>query len=334
MPHNPIIWRRALALCAVTTLIVACWLVSPSLAQAPPGPDGSTNPAPAVQPAAPTGPTAPAGPVSPAAEKPEEPPTPAEIDIDVAIKKLAKLKSVTAELIEQVNVLNQKFTVKGSYRKGPNNLSYTQLSVSGLVDSAATSLQVCDGETLWDHQMVLDSPIYRKMSIKPVLERLNSPELDPKVREQFFAQMGLSGPETLLLGLRKSLKFNLKDEGELNGMKVWMFRGTWRSRQGLVGLDARPFANSGLLPPYMPMDATLYLGKNDSWPYKLVLVGRKPSVLFETWRVGPDGRPVGERLHRKGRPQRNHSDLQRREAGRQAASGRICLSCACVGHHR
>ena len=135
----------------------------------------------------------PAGPVSPAAEKPEEPPTPAEIDIDVAIKKLAKLKSVTAELIEQVNMLNQKFTVKGSYRKGPNNLSYTQLSVSGLVDSAATSLQVCDGETLWDHQMVLDSPFYRKMSIKPVLERLNSPELDPKVREQSFAQMGLCG---------------------------------------------------------------------------------------------------------------------------------------------
>ncbi len=47
------------------------------------------------------------------------------------------------------------------------------------------------------------------------------------------------------------------------------------------------------MPPYIPMDATLYLGKDDGWPYKLVLVGRKPSILFETRRIGPDGRPIG-----------------------------------------
>jgi hypothetical protein len=41
------------------------------------------------------------------------------------------------------------------------------------------------------------------------------------------------------------------------------------------------------------MDATLYLGKDDNWPYKLVMVGRKQSVLFETRRIGPDGRPIG-----------------------------------------
>ena len=64
-------------------------------------------------------------------------------------------------------------------------------------------------------------------------------------------------------------------------------------RQGLVGLDSRPVAARRVLPPYIPMDATLYLGKEDGWPYKLVLVGRKPSVLFETRRIGPDGRPVG-----------------------------------------
>ena len=42
---------------------------------------------------------------------------------------------------------------------------------------------------------------YRKLSIKPILERLNSPELDPKIRDQAMTQMGFAGPETLLVGL-------------------------------------------------------------------------------------------------------------------------------------
>ena len=99
-----------------------------------------------------------------AAEKPEEPLTAAEIDIDVAIKKVASITSVTAELVEDVYMLNQKFSIKGSYRKGPNNLVYLRLGVAGLTDSVATSLQVCDGETLWDYQVVLDNRMYRKLT--------------------------------------------------------------------------------------------------------------------------------------------------------------------------
>ena len=41
------------------------------------------------------------------------------------------------------------------------------------------------------------------------------------------------------------------------------------------------------------MDGTLYLGKDDGWPYKLVLVGRKPSRVYDTRKKGPDNRPIG-----------------------------------------
>ena len=249
------------------------------MAQGPPGAAGGARPAQIPQPGAPAG------------DQPEEPPTQAERDIDAAIKKVASLKSVTAELVQEINMLNQKYSIKGTYRKGANNLVFLRLGLAGLADSEATSLQVCDGETLWDYQLVLSSSFYRKMSIKPILERLHSPELNPTLRDQAIAQMGMAGPETVLLGLRKAMKFNLKEEGELDGRKVWKFRGTWRSRQGLVGLDGRPVPAGGFLPVYIPMDATLYLGKEDGWPYQLVLVGRKPSIL-ETRRTGPDGRAV------------------------------------------
>lgn len=279
MLNNRIVCLRSWAMATLLLVFTFGWRAPCSMAQVP---KGQPNVA---------GPAAPAQPGAPAVEKPEEPPTPAERDIDAAIKKVAGLKSVSADLVEEINMLNQKYSIKGSYRKGPNNLVYLHLTVSGLADSEATSLQVCDGETLWDYQVVLSSPFYRKMSIKPILERLHSPELNPALRDQAIAQMGMSGPETLLLGLRKALKFNLKEESELDGKKVWKFRGIWRSRQGLVGLDGRPVAASGFLPLYIPMDATLYLGKEDGWPYQLVLVGRKASIL-ESRRTGPDGRPA------------------------------------------
>src|SRR5262249_51416856 len=94
-------------------------------------------------------------------------------------------------------------------------------------------------------------------------------------------------------GLRKSLRFDLKEENTLDGRPVWKLHGTWKNRQGLVGPDARPVGPNGVLPPFIPMDATLYLGKEDSWPYKLLLEGRPLTTLYDLRRTGPDGRPIG-----------------------------------------
>ncbi len=236
--------------------------------------------------------TQPAGPAA-APDKPDEPATEPELFLDAAAKKLGALNSVAADVEESVDMLGQKFTLKGRYLKAPGRRVYLRLSVAGLPDSGGTMLQVCDGETLWDYQQVLEAQYYRRLSVKPVMERLSSPDLDPRLREQATAQMGFAGPETLLLGLRKVMKFDQKEPGELDGRKVWLFRGTWKSRQGLVMPNNQPVPPTGALPFYVPSDATLYLGVDDSWPYKLVLVGRQTTDLIDTRRRGPDGRVVG-----------------------------------------
>jgi hypothetical protein len=45
----------------------------------------------------------------------------------------------------------------------------------------------------------------------------------------------------------------------------------------------------------VPSRATLYLGKDDGWPYRLDLVGSVPTILQDTRRIGPDGKPIGSR---------------------------------------
>jgi outer membrane lipoprotein-sorting protein len=282
-----------LLLYSALAVLAAAGLSALAVAQAPAVPSQAPGgaPAPGTSPAGGRGAALSPGET---AAKAEEPPTEAERIIDDAIKKLAKLESVSADLTQNIEILNQKFTITGRFLKAPNKRVYLRLAVAGLPDTTSSMLQICDGETLWDYQRVLDSPpAFRKLSIKPVLERLESPDLDPRIKAQANKEMGFSGPETLLVGLRRVIKFDQKEESDLSGKKMWILRGTWKSRQGLVMANSQPVPATGPLPYYVPRDASLTLGKEDGWPYRLVLVGQVPSDLIDTRRVGPDGRRIG-----------------------------------------
>jgi outer membrane lipoprotein-sorting protein len=232
---------------------------------------------------------APAKPVDPAAE----PATDAERYIDDAIKRLAALKSIAADFVQNVDMLKQKFDIKGRFLKAPTSRVYLKLTVTGLPDSSGTLLQVCDGETLWNYHQVLESKMFQKYSVKPIFERLNSPDIDAKTRDQVMTQLGFAGPETLLVGLRKAVKFDQKEEGTLDGKPVWILRGTWRNRTGLVGPDQRPLPPTGPLPAFVPSRVNLYLGKADHWPYKLELLGHVPSILVDNRLRDREGRIIG-----------------------------------------
>ena len=233
-------------------------------------------------------------------EKPAEPagPTEAEKTLDAAITKIGALKSVSAEISQKVEMLNQHFEIKGKYLKGENNRLYLLLSVVGLPESkgdnpAGKSLQVCDGEILWDFQQVLEAQRYSKLRIMPILKKLQSPEIDPEFRVQVVNQLNLAGPDVLLGGLRGTIRFDQKEESELDHKKVWILRGNWKKRDGLLGPNQQPVAPNGPLPPYVPSLASLWIDQETGWPYKLELVGQARSVLQDTRRIGPDGRPIG-----------------------------------------
>ncbi len=291
MLKNLTIFMRPFAVSLVLAVIIGTGFVartfSQSAASGPAQPPGSgssaTAPPPSNSTAAATG------------AKADEPATEAEVIIDKAIKKIGELQSVAADLQEDVEMLGQKFSIKGRYLKAPNRRVYLRMTVAGLPDSSGITLQVCDGETLWDYQQILENRLYRKKSIKPIIERLNAPELDSRIRDQALSSMGFAGPETLLAGLRKYIKFDQKENGALDGKPMWVLRGTWKNRQGIVSFNSQPVPPTGPLPPYVPALATLYLGKDDSWPYRLDLVGRQITELIDTRPRGPDGRPIGAR---------------------------------------
>jgi outer membrane lipoprotein-sorting protein len=247
----------------------------------------------------PTGPTPPAGAagsVGKAADpSANEPPTEADKQVDAAVKLVAALKSVSANVLQKVDLLDQKFDVAGRFLKAPNNRVYLNLKVSGLADASGQTLQVCDGQTLWDYQQILDSQNYRRIAVTQVFQKLSSPDIDPELRTQVLAQLGFSGPEELLRGLRKAVRFTQKDPDTVDGKDVWILRGEWRDRTGLLGANNQPLPPTMPLPAYVPSLVILTVGQDDGWPYKLRLVGKRPTMLMDTRKVGPDGRPIGSR---------------------------------------
>jgi hypothetical protein len=291
---NSIRSSRRIVLAAVVVAFVTGVLFRQLSAQVPKGGSGGADSAIGQVPTQGEAPVQQPG--APASKPPaDEPITDAERTVDAAIAAIAKLQYVSADVEQDVAMLHLKFKLTGSYLKAPNNRVNLNLKVVGLADSAGQFVQACDGETLWEYQLILDAPFYRKLTIQPILERLQSPDLDPEVRTKAITQMGMAGPETLLIELRKTIRFDIKEETVLDGRKVWKLHGKWKSRQGLVGPDSRPVNPVGALPAYIPMDVVLYLGVDDFWPYQLHLKGREATTLTDIRPLGPDGRPRGSK---------------------------------------
>lgn len=276
---------------------VAAGLLVPLVALAQVPTPGGPAPAPPAGQAPPPGFALPPAAVVPAAapkKEEEAKPTEAEKAIDEAIARLKKDTSFSAEVTQSTDMLGQKFEVKGTFLKSGSDRVYLKLTVSGLGDATATTLQACDGTTLWDYAQVLDTQTYRKFTIAPIFKKLDSPVIDAPIREQIIAELGFAGPDVLLGGLRKKVTFNQKAEETLDGKKVWVVRGEWKDRTGLVGPNQQPYPPMMPLPPYMPANVGVWIGQDDGFPYKVEMYGNIPSMLMaDTRRIGPDGRPLG-----------------------------------------
>jgi hypothetical protein len=203
----------------------------------------------------------------------------AEAAIDEAIEKLKAVTSVRAQLTQTVDMLGQTFVIKGTYLRAPNNRFRMELEVKDLGDASGKMIQVCDGKNLIDYQRVLQVQAYERTDIAKVLDKLKDERFDPEVREQFLTQLGLAGPDALLRGLRKLVRFDQKKADVLDDHDVWVLRGEWADRATLNLPGAGALPPNGPLPPFVPSRVTLYLGKADGWPYQVEFKGLTRSIL-------------------------------------------------------
>jgi hypothetical protein len=224
------------------------------------------------------------------------PQPPAERQIDIATVAVRQMDRIAASIDQEVDMLNQKFKLEGNYYKDTGNRMRLQLKLVGLGDAASTMLQVCDGKILWDYQKVLGMQSYKKREIVPILKKLEDPVLDEPFRVMITSSMGFGGPEAMLSGLRKAVLFDQLSEEKLDGVDVYVLGGQWRDRSNLMTANDRPLSPTAPLPPYIPSNVRVFVGKFDGWPYKIEMIGNKPSLLAEdTRQIDPaTNRPIGQ----------------------------------------
>ncbi|CAN5757724.1 hypothetical protein BH23PLA1_BH23PLA1_40480 [soil metagenome] len=235
----------------------------------------------------------------PAGTEGAEPPTEAESLLDQAIIKLKQLETAQADLRQDVEMLGQQFAVVGRYEKAPGRRLRMELQVQGLPASSGNMKQVSDGKTLWDYFEILDQQYYSRLDLTQVFQKLDDPVFDELTRAVFMDQLGMSGPDSLLQGLRQAARFVQSPEvAELDGRAVHILRGEWKD-MSVMGAPSGPAPGPmALLPAYIPRLVEVWVGQEDGWPYKVVLQGKKRPIIAQKqqFRIGHDGRPQGPAL--------------------------------------
>ncbi len=162
---------------------------------------------------------------------------------------------IAAQIEQTVDMLNQKFELKGFYFKDTGNRVRLQLDLQGAGENGSTMLQVCDGKVLWEYQKVVGMKNYRKREIVPILKKLEDPGLDDDFRIQVMTQLGFGGPEALLSGFQKAIAFDqFADTRSSTGRPELRPRGQVEGSDRLVRTQRPPLAPTDPLPPYIPSE--------------------------------------------------------------------------------
>ena len=248
-------------------------------------------------------------PVPDAAPAPTSPAPPAQPSVSAAdsaqlannalvttIIQLRLRQRIAARVEQVVDMLNQKFELKGSYYKDAGNRVRLQLDFVGTGDDGSTMLQVCDGKILWEYQKVMGMKNYRKRDITAILKKLEDPNFDEEFRNQVMTQLGFGGPEALLTGFMTAIGFDQFSDEVVEGVPTFILGGKWKDRSGLFGPNDRPLPPTAPLPPYIPSNIRVFVDKAKLWPYRIEMIGVAPLLMDDTREIDPvTKRPIGVR---------------------------------------
>ena len=171
---------------------------------------------------------------------------------------------------------------------------YLSLTVAGLPDSSGTSLQVCDGETLWDYQVVLDSAVLPQAEHQADPGTAQLTRARPEIQRPGHHPDGPGRPGDLARRAaqerssstrRKKTSSTARRSGDSTApgepARDWSAR---------IASRRCPTAPCRLISRWTP---------RSTWARKMVgptsstLVGEARPQFYETRRLGPDGRPIG-----------------------------------------
>lgn len=192
-----------------------------------------------------------------------------------SLKALEQLRSITARLRFQVHVLGFDMFGNGIFAQGPIDEHRYRFELQMRVEDpkqkkveeqTSILLHVCDGDHLWMHQHLPDQeePSVSKIDVDATYFGLAS-----RRRADGFGDFprtpALGGLARTVRELDAAFEFVEARATRLGDLDVWAIRGQWDATR-LAKLV--PEGSLETLPPQLPEYIVIYIGRDDSIPYR------------------------------------------------------------------
>jgi hypothetical protein len=211
------------------------------------------------------------------------------VELKRAREQLLKVKSISAKVVERVDVLDKSFKAEGRYlQRGLQEGDWKmRLELAVKIGSAYGSLlEVCDGELLWmrselDTGRKKDKPEGAKkdprdtlITRRNVTKILNAAKKlpDKSYETGLIASLGLGGLPALLAAIEQNMKFTTVKEMTLHDLPMIVVEGTWTDAfaQRLRGPAQQGQQPSNLLPASAPDAVRIYIDRGTGFPHRIM----------------------------------------------------------------
>jgi hypothetical protein len=198
-----------------------------------------------------------------------------------AIASIDGQQSICAKVRQKIDLLGRQLVGSGIYLqqgRGPQRQLRFELKLQASHKTNST-LQVCDGTTLWIHEDLTDRKNLSRVDVARLRgARPKSPPGPPS-----NAWLALGGLPKLLMNLENTFRFGPVTQSRLDALLVWTVEGQWKpaklaellpAQKGAI--EAGQAADTRNLPPNLPDCVVIHLGCDDLFPY-----------VIEYWRSQP-----------------------------------------------
>ncbi|MBS0261926.1 MAG: hypothetical protein JSS02_08210 [Planctomycetes bacterium] len=209
---------------------------------------------------------------------------------------LLKVNSISAKVVEKVDVLEKSFKAEGRYlqlglREGDWKMRL-ELAVK-IGNSSGSLLEVCDGELLWTRseletlrkkgdvtkaEAAKKDPANTFITRRNVVKILNAAKKlpDKSYETGLIITLGLGGLPAMLSGIEQGMKFSAAKETTLRDIPVVVVEGTWNDAiaQKLKGNAPPGQAGAGLMPPTAPDSVRVYIDRATGFPHRVMYLKR------------------------------------------------------------
>ncbi len=229
-------------------------------------------------------------------------PLAAEKILRQAIATLESRQSVTAKVRQRIELFDRKLVGSGRYVQGPARSFRSRLELDLAVGSQqARWLQICDGNFLWTYSQMPDEEgkVKERLSrvdVSKVIEALSRDQGQPPSPLGFQA-MGIGGLPQLLDAISRAFRFETVEPSRLGDLDMLILRGRWEPSvlaslvpAAIPAMEKGEAVDPSKLPEHLPDRVSLYLGKDDLFPYRIVYDRRmknnvKPMITLELYEV-------------------------------------------------